>query len=110
MIIRPKNAPLLPGVILALFGTLIRPQRLHVSAVGPNSSDAFEDVNTAGLLRWAAARGLPTPPGAVGGVRGPRRWIWAKTNDPRRQLLTRDSPQRAPEPLGWPRNDTFLDE
>jgi len=110
MSIRPETAPLLQGVIFDLFGTLIRPQRLHVSAVGPNSSDAFEDVNTAGLLRWAAARGLPTPPEAVEVVREARRWIWAETNATGRQLLNRDAMARAAERLGWPRDDTFLDE
>src|SRR3990172_7735721 len=110
MIIRPKTAPLLQGVIFDLFGTLIRPQRLHVSAVGPNSSDAFEDVNTAGLLRWAAVRGLPIPPGAVEDVREARRWIWAGTNATGRQLLNRDAMARAAEVLGWLGDDTFLDE
>src|SRR3989304_4184063 len=110
MIIRPETAPLLQGVIFDLFGTLIRPQRLHVSAVGPNSSDAFEDVNTAGLLRWAAARAPPPPRGAVGVAREARRWIWAETNATGRQLLNRDAMSRAAERLGWPRNDTFLDE
>src|SRR3972149_680973 len=111
MIIRPETAPLLQGVIFDLFGTLIRPQRLHVSTVGPNSSDAFEDVNTAGLLRWAAARGLPTSPEAAGGAaRGARRWIWAETNATGRQLLNRDAMARAAERLGWPRDDAFLDE
>src|SRR3972149_10251106 len=95
MIIRPKTAPLLQGVIFDLFGTLIRPQRLHVSAVGPNSSDAFEDVNTAGLLRWAAVRGLPIPPEAVEVVREARRWIWAETNAPGPRLLTPDPMARA---------------
>src|SRR3990172_4838439 len=90
MSIRPETAPLLQGVIFDLFGTLIRPQRLHVSAVGPNSSDAFEDVNTAGLLRWAAVRGLPIPPEAV--------------------EVVRDAMARAAERLGWPRDDAFLDE
>src|SRR3990170_4875573 len=91
MSIRPETAPLLQGVIFDLFGTLIRPQRLHVSAVGPNSSDAFEDVNTAGLLRWAAVRGLPIPPEAVEVVREARRWIWAETNATGRQLLNPDA-------------------
>ncbi len=110
MNIRPETAPLLQGVIFDLFGTLLRPQRPHVSAVGPNSSDTFEDANTGGLLRWAAARGLPTPAEAAEIVREARRWLWAETNATGRQLLNRDAMARAAEQLGWLRDDAFLDE
>src|SRR3972149_1731590 len=97
MSIRPEPAPFLQGVIFALFATLIRPQRLHVSAVGPNSSDAFEDVNTAGLLRWAAVRGLAIPPEAVAVGREARRWICAR-GTPARPPGVRRRPGPGPEP------------
>ncbi len=108
--IRPAVAPLLQGVIFDLFGTLIRPQRLSVSAVGPDSSDTFEDTNTAGLLRWAAARGLPTPENAAEVVRETRRRLWAETNATGRQLLNRDAMARTAAELAWPADEAFADE
>jgi len=106
----PAARPALEGTIFDLFGTLIGPERRAVSAVGPNSSDTFEEANTAGLLRWAAARGLPIPPEAAAVVREARRWVWAETGATGRQLLNRDAVSRAAAPLGWPVDAAFLDE
>lgn len=100
----------LRGVVFDLFGTLIRPQRQTLSAVGPNSSDTFEDANTAGLLRWAGARGLPVPPEAEAVVREARRWLWTETGATGRQVLNREAMARAGGRLDWPQDDRFLDE
>jgi HAD superfamily hydrolase (TIGR01509 family) len=110
MTIRPHAWPLLHGVIFDLFGTLVRPQRPHLSAVGPNSSDVFEEANTAGLLRWAAARGLPVPAEAAEAVREARRWMWARTAATGRQLLNREAVARAAQRLGWPQDPEFVEE
>lgn len=110
MSIRPHASPLLHGAIFDLFGTLVRPLRPHLSAVGPNSSDTFEEANTAGLLRWAAARGLPVPPEAAEVVREARRWMWAETAATGRQLLNRDAVARAAQRLGWPQDPGFVEE
>ncbi len=110
MSIRPHAWPLLQGVIFDLFGTLVRPLRPHLSAVGPNSSDTFEEANTAGLLRWAATRGLPVPAEAAEVVREARQWMWAQTAATGRQLLNREAMARAAQRLGWPQDEGFLEE
>jgi HAD superfamily hydrolase (TIGR01509 family) len=109
--LRPAPRPLLPqGVLFDLFGTLVRPERTQLAAVGPNSSDTFEAVNTAGLLRWAAARRLPTPPEAAAVVGEARRWLWAETGSTGRQVLNREAIERIAPRLGWPRDPALLAE
>ncbi|MDQ7848827.1 MAG: HAD family hydrolase [Armatimonadota bacterium] len=110
MSIRPHPSPLLQGAIFDLFGTLVRPLRPHLSAVGPNSSDVFEEANTAGLLRWAQARGLPVPAEAAEVVHEARQWMWTETAATGRQLLNRQAMARAAQRLGWPQDPAFLEE
>jgi len=110
MTIRGHRAGFLRGVLWDLFGTLIRPERVGVSDIAPDTSDTFEAINTAHLLRWAAARGLPTPPEAATIIREARRWMWAETYATGRQHLTREALARAGVELGWPQDPNFLEE
>ncbi len=110
MTIRPAPRALLRGVLFDLFGTLIRPERVQLSDVAPDTSDTFEDLNTDFLLRWAEGRGLPAPAQGAVVIRDARRWMWAQTYATGRQYLTREALARAAPLLGWPGDAPFLEE
>ena len=101
---------ILRGVLWDLFGTLIRPERAGGSDLAPDTSDTFEAINTAHLVHWAAAQGLPTPPETAAVIREARRWMWAQTYATGRQFLTREALARAGADLGWPQDPIFFEE